>query len=129
MKRDSNGNERQTKANGKSGTLLTGTQPRLFEEDSPGTGIGGGADWGAVDPRLLCELVSTVTSRGGAVRFGYSRDGGAYALGLYYGGSSKTVYCSPHDDPDAMLGVWIAKYSDLPNSYGVSPAVEGQKTG
>ena len=86
---------------------------------NPGaTGI---ADWANADPRVICDLVAKVTSRGGAVRFGYTRDGGAYAVGFYYGQDSKTVYCRPGEDLDQFLKDWQRFYEDLPNTGGRSP--------
>jgi len=38
--------------------------------------------------------VCAVAVEGGAVRFGYTRDGGAYSIGLYLGSDSKTYYCN-----------------------------------
>lgn len=81
----------------------------------------GGADWGSVEPGLLARLVSTVTSRGGAVRFGYTRDGGAYAVGFYYGGESTSEYCRPSEDISAFLEEWVSFYEELPASGGKSP--------
>lgn len=86
----------------------------------------GNADWGSVDPSTILELIGKVTSRGGAIRFGYTRDGGAYALGLYYGAESKTVYCRPGEDLDAFIAEWQEFYENLPYSGGVSPD-DGQK--
>jgi len=58
---------------------------------------GGIADWANADPALLLELVCKVGVEGGAVRYGYTRDGGAYSIGLYLGDDSKTYYCNEAD--------------------------------
>lgn len=79
------------------------------------------ADWAEANPEKVRELILAATSRGGAVRFGYTRDGGAYALGLYYGGQAETKYCRPVEDLDAFLDEWTEVYTALPNSRGVSP--------
>jgi len=79
------------------------------------------ADWCNVDAKLLVQLVCMVTSRGGAIRFGYTRDGGAYAVGLYYGGDHTTEYVRPSEDISARLLDFIGIYEDLPNSAGKSP--------
>jgi hypothetical protein len=79
------------------------------------------ADWGGANAALVIGLVRTVTSRGGAVRFGYTRDGGAYALGLYYGGEATSEYCRPSEDIDLFLQGWIEFYQDLPDRAGKSP--------
>lgn len=79
------------------------------------------ADWGAVSAELIGKLVDTVSSRGGAVRFGYTRDGGAYSLGLYYGSGHKTFYCRGGEDVEAFVNQWITFYDSLPYSAGASP--------
>lgn len=81
----------------------------------------GSADWGTADPGTISRLISVVTSRGGALRFGYTRDGGAYALGLYYGSESQTEYCRPADDLTQFLEDWIEFYENLPMTNGRSP--------
>lgn len=79
------------------------------------------ADWANVTPELLGKLVTAVTSRGGAIRFGYTRDGGAYAVGLYYGSESHTEYIRPGEDLTARIDEFIEIYEELPMSGGVSP--------
>jgi len=62
----------------------------------PQTAKRGGAvaDWANADAALLLQLVCAVAVEGGAVRCGYTRDGGAYSIGLYLGSDSKTYYCN-----------------------------------
>lgn len=79
------------------------------------------ADWGSVPTDLVCELIGTVTSRGGAVRFGYTRDGGAYSLGVYYGTGHRTFYCRGGEDVIDFLKQWVEFYAALPNTRGKSP--------
>lgn len=85
-------------------------------------GTGGTADWATAACDSIQRLVTTVTSRGGAVRLGYTRDGGAYAVGFYYGSEATTEYCRPSEDLEAFLQEWIDFYEDLPYSGGKSPA-------
>lgn len=54
----------------------------------------GVADWANANPEDVLRLVCAVASEGGAVRLGYTRDGGAYSIGLYLGADSKTYYCN-----------------------------------
>lgn len=61
------------------------------------------ADWGGVSPTALVSAISAITHKGGAVRFGYTRDGGAYAVGVYYGGEYFTDYLRPYEDIDGYL--------------------------
>lgn len=84
-------------------------------------GSAGVADWGGATATLLVKLVETVASRGGAVRFGYTRDGGAYAVGFYYGIDHETAYCRPGEDLDDFMKEWIEFYENLPNTGGKSP--------
>jgi len=58
---------------------------------------GGIADWANADPTILLQLICAVAVEGGAVRCGYTRDGGAYSIGLYLGADSKTYYCNDKD--------------------------------
>lgn len=79
------------------------------------------ADWGSQPADTLLKLITTVTSRGGAVRFGYTRDGGAYSLGVYYGTGHRTFYCRAGEDVSAFLQQWIDFYQALPYTGGKSP--------
>ena len=82
----------------------------------------GSTDWSVANSGLIVKLIDTVSSRGGAVRFGYTRDGGAYAVGLYYGGESTTEYCRPSEELDDFIQKWIDFYLDLPMTGGKSPS-------
>lgn len=64
---------------------------------------GGGADWGSVDAALLVDAIQQVTKAGGAVRFSYTRDGGAYCIGILGDGEPYNDYIKPSDDIDAYL--------------------------
>jgi hypothetical protein len=67
---------------------------------------GGGvpADWGHVDAELIRAVIVAAGMAGGAVRFGYTGDGGAYALGIYGDGEKPyTEYVSPRDDIEGVL--------------------------
>lgn len=62
------------------------------------------ADWGSVDASLLRRAIAAASGAGGALRFGYTQDGGAYALGIYGDGDTPyTEYLRPQDDVDAFL--------------------------
>jgi len=68
---------------------------------------GGGnvADWGSVDAGIIQRAIATVAKAGGALRFGYTRDGGAYALGVLGDGDPYTEYLRPGDDVEQYLTV------------------------
>lgn len=62
------------------------------------------ADWASVDSEAIRAAVAALGSIGGALRFGYSRDGGAYAVGIYgLETQSYTDYLRPGDDVQAYL--------------------------
>jgi len=70
----------------------------------PSTGRGGGvADWSNASPDRLQLLVCRVAAEGGAVRYGYTRDGGAYSIGIYLGSDSKTYYCNEKEGINEQL--------------------------
>lgn len=65
------------------------------------------ADWGAVDGDKLGKFIAKVTKGGAAVRFGYTRDGGTYAVGFYDQGDSWTEYCpSPSSVEQWLAELW-----------------------
>lgn len=61
------------------------------------------ADWDMVDMAVLRSAIAAVSAMGGAIRLGYTRDGGAYAIGIYGDGEPFTVYVSPKEDINAEL--------------------------
>lgn len=56
------------------------------------------ADWSSVDPELIVRAIATVAVTGGALRFGYTRDGGAYALGVMGDGAPYTLFVGPNEE-------------------------------
>jgi len=67
------------------------TTKGLPPDKRAGSGV---ADWANADPAIVLRLVCAVAVEGGAVRLGYTRDGGAYSIGIYLGSDSKTYYCN-----------------------------------
>lgn len=74
---------------------------------------GGEAEWESASPGHLCQLVYAASENGGAVRFGYSRDGGAYAVGLYADGETVTLYHPCTGDVDGWLQTLTSKVKDM----------------
>lgn len=66
-------------------------------------GSGEVADWASVDAATIRATVAVVALTGGAIRFGYSRDGGAYAVGIYGDGEPYTIYARPFEDVNGIL--------------------------
>jgi len=63
----------------------------------------GVADWETVNGDILKRCIATCARTGGALRFGYSRDGGAYAIGIYGDGEPYTEFIRPSEDVDITL--------------------------
>lgn len=61
------------------------------------------ADWAEADPKLIQHCIVEIGKRNGAIRFGYTRDGNAYTIGLYLGDDRDTIYCRPYEDIDSLL--------------------------
>lgn len=72
------------------------------------TGNGGGkADWTGADPRWVAAVVTAVTGQGGAVSFGYSRDGGAYSVGVFLDGDRETLWINGSAEiNDELEAIW-----------------------
>jgi len=71
----------------------------------------GVADWANANAEDVLRLVCAVGMEGGAVRFGYTRDGGAYSIGLYLGDDSKTYYCNDAEGINEQLKELIEHFS------------------
>ena len=72
-------------------------RPRV-SSDNVGT-----ADWMTCDAKVLQEVIAKAGVRHCAIRLGYTRDGGAYAIGVYAGDQYFTDYIRPHEDIDKYL--------------------------
>jgi hypothetical protein len=89
--------------------------------------IGNIADWGSVDAQILVKTVETASRKGGAIRLGYTRDGGAYAVGVYAGSNYFTDYIRPNEDIDQYLKDLIGSFEDYDGSTETQPAPSGSK--
>jgi hypothetical protein len=61
------------------------------------------ADWGDANAELLQGVIALVCTDGRAIRFGYSRDGGAFAIGVYGDGKPYTEFLPGTQDVDEWL--------------------------
>lgn len=62
------------------------------------------ANWETVSADAIRDCIVQIGRIGGAVRFGYSRDGGAYSIGVYGLDTQPfTDYLRPGDDVQAYL--------------------------
>lgn len=82
-------------------------------------------NWEDVDPGELCGLVTMVTNRGGAIRFGYSRDGHAGSIGVYYGEDRDTIYIRPGTAFQDAIRPIEKFFSDKPFTGGAQPKPNG----
>lgn len=96
------------KTNGKSYSL--GTIAQRFNAE-PGTTDD--ADWMHADPSKVVDLICAATAVGGAVRFGLTRDGGAYAVGIYGDGEPYTLYIRPRESIDAAIDNMCSGFQEL----------------
>lgn len=81
-----------------------GTVNNASRLDAFSRGSGGGsADWGGCDPKWIQAVVVGVTSLGGAVTFGLSRDMGAHSVTLLLDDTRKTLWFNGDADLDEEL--------------------------
>lgn len=74
---------------------------------------GSAADWASADADLLKRAIEVASAAGGAVRFGYTRDLGAYSVGIYGDGDPYTVTRSPGENIDNTLQDIIDLFEDM----------------
>lgn len=75
-------------------------------------------DWNSVQSQLLAETVRLVSRSGGALRFGYTRDQGAFAIGVYGEGDPYTEYFHDAKDCADFLRELIRDYEDGSDTAG-----------
>ena len=76
------------------------------------TGMSQQPNWGRIDGELIRVVLQYVTVDDGAIRFGYSRDGGAYSVGIYGDGDPYTVYYHSDEEVTEFLGRLAKEYID-----------------
>lgn len=69
------------------------------------------ADWASVDAQAIANCVVFGAANGWAIRFGYTRDGGAYTLGVLGDGEPYTEYIRPTEDIHLALAAF-AQYAE-----------------
>ena len=74
------------------------------------------ADWGNATSDLVSAAIVAVTQHGYAIRFGYTRDGGAFAVGVIGDGEPFTEFVRPTEDIDAFLSELADDYAVIPDS-------------
>jgi len=84
------------------------------------------ADWTSVSADAIRSAIVAASNAGGALRFGYTSDGGAYAVGIYGDGEPYTEFYTPSEDLDAALLDIMQSFIDLQDDIATSGA---QKNG
>lgn len=79
------------------------------------------ASWSEASPDLVVKAIEAACSVGGAIRFGYSRDGGAFAVGIYGDGEPYTDFISGVEKIDDYLEDYIALYDDIRSQGVITP--------
>lgn len=70
------------------------------------------ADWGEATPGKLATAIKAIAQHGFAIRFGYTKDGGAFAIGILGDGEPFTEFVRPTEDIDLFLDSLVADYTD-----------------
>lgn len=90
-----------------------------------GRGTGDLASWRLVNQQLLVDVLDLVSSSGGALRLGYSRDGLVYCIGIYGDGEPYTEWCSSLEECMEVLVKIQILFTDIWNDQVV--AANGKK--
>jgi len=83
------------------------------------------ADYISVDAELLRSAIASASHAGGALRFGYSRDGGVYAVGVLGDGDPYTLWCKDTEELDITLASLKEHFDEMP--LGHVKTVDGSK--
>lgn len=70
------------------------------------------ADWKEASPDKIAKAIVAICSHGYAVRFGYTKDGGAFAIGFLGDGEPFTEFIRPTEDIDLYLDSLAENYTD-----------------
>lgn len=70
------------------------------------------ANWFEASADTIKSVILAATAKGCAIRFGVSRDGSAFGVGLYEHDEVYTVWFAPTEDIDAKLEKLIAYFED-----------------
>lgn len=83
---------------------------RAKESRGRRAGAAGTVDWGKFDWACTIALTEALVAVGGALRLGATRDGGAWALGIYQGDDYATEYVRPAEDFETASGEIVAAW-------------------
>jgi hypothetical protein len=74
------------------------------------------ADWREADATKILDAITAVCRYGFAIRFGYTKDGGAFAVGIIGDGDAFTEFTRPSEDIDLYLDSLSADYRQYPDN-------------
>jgi hypothetical protein len=77
-----------------------GLLSKLKEKRELAAGAGGKADYATATPGWLAAAIIAITSEGGAIQFGYSRDGGVYTIVILMDGEMDKNYVKQSEGID-----------------------------
>lgn len=97
------------------------TEQQTFRKPRTSANVSEVADWGSVNAEKLVRTIATASKQGGAVRLGYTRDGGAYAIGVYAGSNYFTDYVRPTEDIEGYLDDLTKSFEDYEGSEDSAP--------
>ncbi len=80
--------------------------------------MGSSVEWAEADPRKLAWAIDALCARGGCLRLGRTRDGGAYSIGVYLGEVYFTDYVRPEEDLDDYLEDLVIWAQQQPEQAG-----------
>jgi len=88
----------------------TSTEQRTIRNRNRGDGFS--ADWATANAGKVLDAIGAVAITGCAIRFGYTRDMGAFAVGIVGDGEPYTEYVRPTEDIDLYLDGLISDFRD-----------------
>lgn len=69
------------------------------------------ADYANVSPQLLHSAITSVTSAGCAIQFGYTKDGSTFVIRIVGDGEPYNEFVRPSEDVDTYLTALTADFS------------------
>lgn len=103
------------------------TEQSTFRKPRKSSQVGDVADWGGVNAEVLQKTIEIASKKGGAIRLGYTRDGGAYAIGVYAGSTYFTDYVRPNEDIEQYLADLSSSFDEYDGSAETMPTATGSK--
>jgi hypothetical protein len=71
------------------------------------------ADWASVDAAAISRAIVAASNASGALRFGYTPDGGAFAIGIYGDGDRYTEYVKPSENVEEVLSAIVELFESI----------------